>query len=37
MQWMPQSNPIPGCPAGLEYLYSIDKIHVEQLVELLEG
>ncbi len=34
---MPQSNPIPECPAGLEYLYSIDKIHVEQLVELLEG
>jgi hypothetical protein len=37
MQSVSQSHPIPGCPAGLESLYSIDKIHVEQLVEPLEG
>jgi hypothetical protein len=34
---MPKPNPIPGCPEGLEYLSQIDKIMVEQKVDLLEG
>ena len=37
IQWMPRPNPIPGCPPGLEYLMQIDKILVQQLVDMLEG
>ena len=34
---MPKPNPIQGCPEGLEYLSQIDKILVQQKVDLLEG
>jgi hypothetical protein len=34
---MAKPNPIPGCPEGLEYLSQIDKIMVQQKVDLLEG
>ncbi len=34
---MPKPNAIPGCPPGLEYLTQIDRIIVQQKVDLLEG
>ena len=34
---MAKPPPIPGCPPGLEYLTLIDKILVQQKVDLLEG
>lgn len=37
VQWMTKPNAIPGCPEGLEYLSQIDKIMVEQKVDLLEA
>lgn len=37
VQWMAKPNPIPGVPAGLEYLTLIDKILVQQKVDLLEA
>ena len=35
--WMTRPQPIPGCPAGLEYLTSIDQLLVKQQRELLES
>ena len=35
--WMTRPQQIPGCPAGLEYLTSIDQLLVKQQIELLEG
>lgn len=34
---MPRPNPIPGVPQGLEYLTQIDKVSVQQKVDILEG
>lgn len=34
---MPRPQPIPGCPAGLEYLTQIDSLHIQQIPSLLEG
>ena len=35
--WMTRPQPLPGCPAGLEYLTSIDQLLVKQQRELLES
>jgi hypothetical protein len=37
IQWMPRPPPMPDCPTGLEYLTQIDKMLVQQKVDLLEG
>jgi hypothetical protein len=35
--WMIRPAPMPNCPPGLEYLSQIDKLLVNQKVDLLEG
>lgn len=37
VQWMQRPQPIPGVPAGLEYLTQIDSFHVEQVKSFLEA
>lgn len=34
---MQRPPPMPDCPLGLEYLTQIDKILIQQKVDLLEG
>ncbi|XP_060623749.2 phospholipid scramblase 2-like isoform X1 [Anolis sagrei] len=34
--WMPAPPPIPKCPPGLEYLGQVDKISIQQQIELME-
>ena len=34
---MPKPNPTPGCPPGLEMLTQIDKVLVQQQMNLLQG
>ena len=34
--WMPAPQTIPGCPPGLEYLMTLDQIHVRQKVHMIE-
>jgi len=36
VQWMPLPATMPGVPAGLAYLTSVDQLLVHQLVEVLE-
>ena len=36
VQWMAQPQALIGCPPGLEYLVQIDRLLVQQQVELLE-
>ncbi|GAU91053.1 hypothetical protein RvY_03382-1 [Ramazzottius varieornatus] len=38
-QWhfMPAPHPVPGCPPGLEYLMTLDQIHVRQKVHMIES
>ena len=36
-QWMQKPNPLPGCPIGLEYLTQVDRLSIQQMVELLEA
>ncbi|XP_074047227.1 phospholipid scramblase 4-like [Macrotis lagotis] len=36
ISWMPGPPPLPNCPPGLEYLSQLDKIMVQQQVEILE-
>ena len=35
--WMQRPQPIPGVPIGLEYLSMIEKLLIQQKVDLLEG
>jgi len=37
MQWMAPPAPIPGVPAGLEYMTQIDQLLVHQQVEIFES
>ena len=34
---MQRPAPIPGCPTGLEYLTQLDRILVQQQIDILEG
>ena len=34
---MQKPNSLPGCPPGLEYLSQVDKLLIQQKVDLLEG
>lgn len=35
-QFMPAPHTVPGCPPGLEYLMTLDQIHVRQKVHMIE-
>ena len=37
ISWMPPPPPMPGVPPGLEYLNTLDRLSIQQQMEILEG